>query len=88
MSSAFNLVLVDAKPDYLLKLRQMVNTIPFVNILFTANSGADCLKKLQQVKAEPDVIITDLLMPELDGMGLQPFYIIPGLLYPLLYCLS
>lgn len=70
MSSAFNLVLVDAKPDYLLKLRQMVNAIPFVKILFTANSGADCLKKLQQVKTEPDVIITDLLMPEIDGMGL------------------
>lgn len=70
MSSALNLVLVDAKPAYLLKLQHMVNTIPYLNILFTANHGVDCLQKLQQVKTEPDVIITDLLMPEMDGMGL------------------
>ncbi|RWZ85677.1 MAG: response regulator transcription factor [Hydrotalea sp. AMD] len=62
--------LVEGKPANLLQLKQLATAIPGVDIVFTAANGADCLRQLLQVKKEPDIIITDLLMPEIDGTSL------------------
>lgn len=41
-----------------------------INVLFTANSGEQCLEMLSQQSILPDVVITDLKMKELDGSEL------------------
>ncbi|WP_298392490.1 response regulator transcription factor [Hydrotalea sp.] len=70
MNKEVKLALVEDKPAALLHLSRLVAEIPNMQIVFTAHHGADFLQQLQQTKTEPDVVITDLLMPEIDGMSL------------------
>lgn len=38
--------------------------------VFTACNGLECLRVLERDKQKPDIIITDLVMPHISGVGL------------------
>lgn len=48
-------------------LRECLSTSPLIEIVGTARDGIDALEKIAQLK--PDVVTLDLVMPNLDGMG-------------------
>ncbi|HHE45828.1 MAG TPA: response regulator [Candidatus Moranbacteria bacterium] len=37
--------------------------------IITANDGVQALKKLEEEKAQPDLILLDIMMPHLDGLS-------------------
>jgi two-component system chemotaxis response regulator CheB len=48
-------------------LRQMLTRSPFIEVVGAAHDGREALELAEQLN--PDVITTDLMMPELDGVG-------------------
>ncbi len=57
-----------------LGLRAMLDTEPDFNVIGDGVNGADALRQIRALvernEALPDVVVTDLRMPELDGVGL------------------
>lgn len=39
-----------------------------ISTIYTANNGEDALRQLSEMAVEPDVLICDILMPDMDGM--------------------
>jgi two-component system response regulator YesN len=39
-----------------------------VSTIYTSHSGADALRQLAALKVTPDMLICDILMPDMDGM--------------------
>lgn len=60
--------LVDDSPLALVLLKRLLATSPEVEVVGAARSGLEALAAF--AKTKPDVICTDYLMPELDGLGL------------------
>ncbi len=61
-------VLVVDDSAYMRKvIREMLGKSIFIEVLDTARSGEEALEKA--VEQQPDVIITDLLMPDMDGVA-------------------
>ncbi|HYQ17323.1 MAG TPA: chemotaxis-specific protein-glutamate methyltransferase CheB [Polyangiaceae bacterium] len=48
-------------------LRQVLSRSPHIEVVGTAHDGLDALERILELK--PDVITLDLMMPNLDGMG-------------------
>jgi DNA-binding response OmpR family regulator len=59
------ILIVDDDPDLLKMLDQILRTIGDVT---TAIDGSDALAKAKA--ARPDVIVTDVMMPKMDGLAL------------------
>ncbi|HYP89946.1 MAG TPA: response regulator, partial [Polyangiaceae bacterium] len=49
-------------------LRQVLSRSPRIEVVGTAHDGLDALERIMEL--QPDVLTLDLLMPNLDGMGL------------------
>ncbi len=61
-------VLVVDDSAYVRKIvTQMLARSPFVEVVGTARDGRDALEQVEQLR--PDVVTTDLIMPELDGVA-------------------
>lgn len=59
------IMVVDDEPDILTTVGQMLEMSGFDVI--RANSGKECIKKLTQSPANPDLIVLDIMMPEVSG---------------------
>lgn len=61
-------LLVEDSPVALAVLKRLVNTAPDLQLVGTARTGREALQQINQL--QPDVICTDLHMPEMDGLAL------------------
>ena len=63
-----NIILVDDHPVVLNGLKSLLSTVENFNIIADASNGKDALLLLEN--NEPDIVITDISMPEMDGIEL------------------
>lgn len=49
-------------------LKAILGRSSHLEILFDASNGKDLIEKLREAKRKPDIVITDLKMPELNGV--------------------
>ncbi|MEM9218046.1 MAG: response regulator [Cyanobacteria bacterium P01_F01_bin.150] len=66
MSSPIKVVLVEDSAIALQILQRLIDSSPEVNVVGTAQNGAEGLNVIAQTM--PDVICTDLQMPRMDGL--------------------
>nr|MDO8116796.1 response regulator [Candidatus Sigynarchaeota archaeon] len=66
--SKYTVLIVDDNKDILYNLRTALGLNHF-NVI-SANNGKEALEILRKLKAVPDVIISDIMMPEMDGYEL------------------
>lgn len=59
------IMVVDDEPDILTTVGQMLEMSGFE--VMRANSGKECIKKLTQSPVSPDLIVLDIMMPEVSG---------------------
>jgi len=59
--------LVDDNEDFLQLLTEYIHTHSFIEVIYAAKDGIEGLAKAQELN--PDVIVLDLIMPRLDGLG-------------------
>jgi CheY-like chemotaxis protein len=60
------LLIVDNSLVFLGTLRRLLETTPGIEVVGSATSGRDALELVDRV--HPDAVLTDLAMPELDGL--------------------
>jgi two-component system chemotaxis response regulator CheB len=60
--------LVDDSPLALVMLKRMIATSSDLEVVGTARSGREALEQFE--RAQPEVICTDYLMPDMDGLAL------------------
>jgi DNA-binding NarL/FixJ family response regulator len=63
-----NVLMVDDNPQFLKAARDMIAALPCVAGVECANSGAEALARIGQLKC--DLVLTDLSMPEMSGFEL------------------
>ncbi|GAK93461.1 DNA-binding response regulator [Nonlabens ulvanivorans] len=63
-----NIALADDESLFLDTLSFMLQRIPDFNVVFTATNGQDLVDQLSTQTPLPDVVVTDLKMPELNGV--------------------
>ena len=68
MSGRIRVLLVDDSAFARKVVRDVLSGEPDIEVVGIARDGIDALEKIQQLK--PDVVTLDLMMPELDGLGL------------------
>ncbi len=59
-------MIVDDSATMRLVIRNMLNTNPNLQVVAIASNGKEALEKLAE--AQPDMILLDIEMPEMDGM--------------------
>lgn len=68
MSDQIKIVLADDELLFRQGLRAILSREKEFDILFDATDGKDLMEQLRASKVQPDVILTDLKMPELNGV--------------------
>ncbi len=69
MAQPYRLLIVEDDEDILLSFNEFFSALPNYNVK-TATNGLDALKILKQDTKEFDGLITDLVMPNISGVGL------------------
>ena len=59
------IMVVDDEPDILLTVGQMLEMSGYEVI--KATDGKDCLQKLEELNTTPDLILLDIMMPDVSG---------------------
>lgn len=67
MNRVLRVLVVDDSAYVRKVLKQMLSRSPFIEVVGAAHDGVEALELAEQLI--PDVITTDLMMPELDGVG-------------------
>jgi two-component system, chemotaxis family, protein-glutamate methylesterase/glutaminase len=67
MNRVLRVLIVDDSAYVRKVLRHMLARSPFIEVVGAAHDGVEALELAEQLN--PDVITTDLMMPELDGVG-------------------
>ncbi len=67
MTAKIRVLVVDDSAFARKVLREVLSIEPDIDVVGIARDGIDALEKLEHLK--PDVVTIDLLMPELDGLG-------------------
>ncbi len=65
---SIRVLLVEDSPVALAVLKRLINTAPDLQLVGTARTGREALTQISRL--QPDVICTDLHMPEMDGLAL------------------
>lgn len=68
MVSDIKIVLVDDELLFRKGLKSILQGEENIDVLFDAENGKDVLQKLRDYKVKPHIVITDLKMPELNGV--------------------
>ena len=68
MDSRITVVLVDANDEFRSMLREAVEQTGEFEVVGTAADGMSAWKLIEETK--PELLVTDILLPELDGFGL------------------
>jgi two-component system chemotaxis response regulator CheB len=66
MNRVLRVLIVDDSAYVRKVLKQMLTRSPFIDVVGAAHDGAEALELVEQLN--PDVVTTDLMMPELDGV--------------------
>ncbi|WP_252730331.1 MULTISPECIES: response regulator transcription factor [Flavobacteriaceae] len=66
--SKINIVLADDEQLFLQGLKAILGNEENINILFTAQDGEDLVQQLREAKTLPKIVVTDLKMPNLNGV--------------------
>lgn len=61
-------MLVDSNPAFVKGLQESINREPGLEVIAVAYNGSDALKTA--LRTQPDVLVTGLILPELDGFAL------------------
>lgn len=69
MAQPYGLLIVDDDEDILNSFNEFFTALPQYNVK-TATNGLDALKILKQYPKKIDALITDLVMPNISGVGL------------------
>jgi two-component system chemotaxis response regulator CheB len=67
MNQVLRVLIVDDSAYVRKVLKQMLTRSPFIDVVGAAHDGAEALELIEQLN--PDVVTTDLMMPEMDGVG-------------------
>ena len=67
MTNIIRVLVVDDSAYIRKVVREMLSQNPFIEVVGTARNGVEALELVETL--QPDVITTDLVMPELDGVG-------------------
>lgn len=62
------IVLADDEILFLQGLNAILDKQEHIEIVFTAQNGQDLINQLQETVIKPDIVVTDLKMPELNGV--------------------
>ncbi|WP_353780096.1 response regulator [Winogradskyella sp. 3972H.M.0a.05] len=68
MNKKINIVLADDELLFRQGLKAILSKVKQIKVLFDANDGNDLMQKLRTTEQLPDIIITDLKMPNLNGV--------------------
>ena len=63
-----NIALADDELLFLQGLKAILGNEENINILFTAQDGEDLVQQLREAKILPEIVVTDLKMPNLNGV--------------------
>jgi len=66
-TQALRTLIVDDEPLAVERIQVICAEIPTINVVGTASDGAAALRLAE--KLEPDLVLLDMTMPELDGLG-------------------
>lgn len=67
MEDSFKLLIVDDNSEFVSMLSQYASSKKIISSVEIASDGLEALEKIETFK--PDVVILDLIMPQLDGIG-------------------
>ena len=59
------ILVVDDEPDILLTVSQMLEMSGYTVI--QAKDGVECINKLNELEATPDLVLLDIMMPDVSG---------------------
>ena len=64
-----SLGIADDNQLFMKSLSALINTFPEIEVVIEAVAGVDLLKKMEVREVQPDVVLLDVSMPLLDGIG-------------------
>lgn len=67
MEKKKKVLVVDDNPDILISIKEGLEAIDKNVEVITAESGEDCISLLLREKINPDVILLDIMLPEMSG---------------------
>ena len=65
--SKIKIAIADDNRDLVKMMEAYFENHDSIEVMFTASNGKVCIKMLEQYR--PDVLLLDIIMPHLDGMG-------------------
>ena len=68
MNKSIKIAIADDELLFLQGLKAILENESDFEVVITANNGKDLIEKLKSLYTKPDVVITDLKMPELNGV--------------------
>lgn len=68
MEGKTKIAIADDNEDYIEDLRKYINRYKYLEVIGTANDGDEAYEMIKCKK--PDIVILDIIMPYLDGIGL------------------
>lgn len=70
-SKSVNIMIVDDHDMVRQGIESVIKTVPEFTILYTASSGEDALDILRDNSKKPDILLLDIVMPNMDGLEIS-----------------